>query len=75
MRDRQYRGYCMHNAQALAAAAEFRAKKPQVMAALASVPELDEGRQRGAAAYIEGFFRDIATDEDVRKRVLKTCIS
>ncbi len=75
VRDRQYRGYCMHNAQALAAAAEFRAKKPQVMAALASVPELDEGRQRGAAAYIEGFFREIATDEDVRKRVLKTCIN
>ena len=65
----------MHNAQALAAAAEFRAKKPQVMTALASVPALDEGRQRGAAAYIEGFFREIATDEDVRKRVLKTCIN
>jgi len=75
VRDRQYRGYCMHNTQALAAAAEFRAKKPQLMAALASIPELDEGRRRGAAAYIEGFFRDIATDEDVRKRVLKTCIS
>jgi len=75
VRDRQYRGYCMHNTQALAAAAEFRAKKPQLMAALASIPELDVGRRRGAAAYIEGFFRDIATDEDVRKRVLKTCIS
>jgi hypothetical protein len=45
------------------------------MTALASVPALDEGRQRGAAAYIEGFFREIATDEDVRKRVLKTCIN
>ena len=75
VRDRQYRGYCMHNTQALAAAAEFRAKKPQVMAVLASVPELDEGRRRGSAAYIENFFRDIATDEDVRKRVLRTCIS
>ena len=75
VRDRQYRGYCMHNAQALAAAAEFRAKKGQVLAAVASVPQLDESRKRGAASYLEGFFRDIATDEDVRKRVLKTCIS
>lgn len=75
VRDRQYRGYCMHNAQALAAAAEFRAKKGQVLAAIAGVPQLDEGRKRGAASYIEGFFRDIATDEDVRKRVLKSCIS
>jgi hypothetical protein len=65
----------MHNAQAIAAAAEFRAKKGQVMAALASVPQLDEGRRRGAVAYIESFYRDIATDEDVRKRVLKTCIT
>jgi hypothetical protein len=75
VRDRQYRGYCMHNVQALAAAAEFRAKKGQVLAAIAGVPQLDEGRKRGAASYLEGFFRDIATDEDVRKRVLKTCIS
>ena len=75
VRDRQYRGYCMHNAQALAAAAEFRAKKGQVLAAIAGVPQLDEGRKRGAATYLEGFFRDIATDEDVRKRVLKSCIS
>ena len=75
VRDRHYRGYCMHNAQAIAAAAEFRAKKGQVMAALASVPQLDEGRRRSAAAYIESFYRDIATDEDVRKRVLKTCIT
>ena len=75
VRDRQYRGYCAHNAQAVAVAAEFRAKKGQVMAALASVPQLDEGRRRGAAAYIESFYRDISTDEDVRKRVLKTCIT
>ena len=75
VRDRHYRGYCMHNAQALAAAADFRAKKAAVLAALAGVPQLDEGRRRGGASYIEGFYRDIATDEDVRKRVLKTCIS
>ena len=75
VRDRQYRGYCMHNVQAVAAAAEFRAKKGQVLAAIAGVPQLDEGRKRGAATYLEGFFRDIATDEDVRKRVLKSCIS
>jgi len=75
VRDRHYRGYCAHNAQAVAVAAEFRAKKPELLAALASVPQLEEGRQRGAAAYLESFFRDIATDEDVQKRVLKTCIS
>jgi hypothetical protein len=75
VRDRQYRGYCAHNAQAVAVAAEYRAKKPQLLAALMSIPLLQEGRRRGAEAYLESFFRDIATDEDVQKRVLKTCIN
>ena len=65
----------MHNAQAIAVAAEFRAKRPLILAALDGIPQLDEGRRRGAASYLEGFFRDIATDEDVRKRVLKTCMN
>jgi len=38
------------------------------------VPGLDGGRQQKAAAYLEGFFQDIATDEDVNRRLLKTCI-
>ena len=75
VRDRHYRGYCVHNAQAIAVAAEFRAKRPLILAALDGIPQLDEGRRRGAASYLEGFFRDIATDEDVRKRVLKTCMN
>jgi hypothetical protein len=75
VRERRYRGYCVHNAQAIAAAAEFRARRGELLAVLTAVPGLDDGRRRGAEAYLEGFFRDIATDEDVRKRVLKTCIS
>ena len=30
---------------------------------------------RGAAAYLDSFFRDIATDEALNKRVLRTCIN
>ena len=75
VRDRRYRGYCLHNAQALAAAAEFRARRGQLLAVLAAIPQLEDGRRRKAAAYLEGFFSDIATDEDVKKRLLKTCIN
>ena len=75
VRERRYRGYCMHNSQALAAAAEFRAKRPQLLAALTSVPGLDPKRGANAAVFLDGFFRDIATDESVIKRVLKTCIN
>ncbi len=65
----------MHNAQALAAAAEFRAKRGALLAVLAAIPRLEEGRRRKAAAYLDDFFRDIATDEQVTKRLLKTCIN
>ncbi len=75
VRDRQYRGYCAHNAQALVAAADFRAKQPQIIGILSAIPGLDERRRSGAAAYLDAFFRDIATDETTAKRVLKTCIS
>jgi hypothetical protein len=75
VRERRYRGYCFHNSAALAAAEEFRAKRGDLLAALAAVPQLDEGKRRGAATYLESFFRDIATDEDVTKRLLKTCIN
>lgn len=75
VRERRYRGYCVHNAQAYAAAAEFRAKQGQLVGILSAIPQLEEGRQRKAAAYLEDFFRDISTDEDVRKRLLKTCIN
>ena len=75
VRDRQYRGYCAHNAQALAAAAEFRAKQSQIVGVLSTIPGLDERRRAGAAAYLDTFFRDISTDETLSKRVLKTCIN
>ena len=75
VRDRRYRGYCLHNAQALAAAAEFRAKRGALLAVLAAIPGLEEGRRRKAAAYLDDFFSDIATDEQVTKRLLKTCIN
>lgn len=75
VRQRYYHDYCVHNAQAIQVAAAFRAKRSELLAVLGSIPQLDEARRRAAANYLEGFFRDIATDDDVRKRVLKTCIN
>lgn len=74
VRNRRYRGHCLHNAEALAAAAEFRARRGELLAQLASVPGLEEGRRRAAAVYLDGFFRDIADDESVRDRLLRTCV-
>jgi len=74
VRKRHYMGYCFFNAEALAAAAEFRAQRPALLASLGATPGLDESARRKAAAYLDGFFADIATDQDVGERVLKNCI-
>ena len=74
VRERRYRGYCMHNAQALRAAAELRGKRGQMLALLAAIPQLDEGSRRNAAVFLDSFFADIATDEAVTRRLLRTCV-
>ena len=74
VRDRVYRGYCIHNAQAVAVAADFRAKRGAMMAALDSVPQLEERTKRKATAFLDGFYRNIATDAELQRRVLNGCI-
>lgn len=75
VRTRYYRGYCRHNQQAFAAAAEFRARRAAVEAAFSEIPGMSDGTRRKALNYLGGFFADIATDESLRTRVLRNCIS
>jgi hypothetical protein len=74
VRERMYRGYCNHNAQAVAVAADFRAKRGEMLAVLNQVPQLEERTKRKAAAFLDGFFRNIATDAELQRRVLNGCI-
>jgi len=73
VRDRYYRGYCVHNPDALAAARQMREARPQILGVLAQVPGLDARSQSDAAAYLERFFADIASDADLNAKVLKRC--
>lgn len=75
VRERLYRGYCMHNAETIAQAREFRAAQPQLIAAVTSTPGLDPRTQKRAIAFLEPFFADIATDQSVTSRVLNRCIN
>jgi hypothetical protein len=75
VRDRYYRGYCAHNASAVGIAAEFRGKRPQMMADLAQVPGIDPKSVSRASAYVDRFFADIATDAAVNSKVLRRCAS
>ncbi len=74
VRTRYYMGYCRHNGEAIAAAAELRAKRSAIEATLSQIPDLSDRTRRQALSYLGGFFADIATDESLRTKVLKDCI-
>ena len=73
VRQRMYRGYCAHNAEVMAAARQFRDARPQLLATIAATPGLDARTQQRAAAFLEPFFADIATDASVNAKVLSRC--
>ena len=73
VRQRLYRGYCIHGAQAMAAAAEMRAKQAQIIGVLSQVPGLAPSTRDSAANYLGRFFTLIATDESAAK-ALRSCI-
>lgn len=73
VRQRKYRGYCIHGAQALAAAEQIRAKKAQIVGVLAEIPGLEPKTRSRAAAFLEGAFREIATSESANK-ALRSCV-
>ncbi|QNN64297.1 hypothetical protein H9L12_08035 [Sphingomonas rhizophila] len=74
VRERRYRGYCIHNDAVLAAAGDFRARRGAFLAELNAVPGLDRRRAAKASAYLEEFFALIATDQSVRARVINRCL-
>jgi hypothetical protein len=73
--ERLYRGYCVHNSDAIGAARQMREAQPQILGVLSQVPGLDPRTQARAAAYLNQFFASIATDASVGARVLNRCVS
>ena len=74
VRSRVSRGYGRHNAEALAVAAEFRAKRPAIEALFGQIPGMTPRTQSNALGYLAGFFSQIATDDSVRSKILKGCL-
>jgi hypothetical protein len=74
VRQRLYRGYCIHNADAIAAARQFRALQPQILGVLAQTPGMEPRTQQRAASFLGRFFADIATDDSTNTRVLRRCV-
>lgn len=72
---RHYRGFCVHNPQAQAAASEMLAARAAVLAELDAVPGLDAEVRARKSAYLAEFFDDIATPQKVEKNLLSSCVS
>lgn len=74
VRQRQYRGYCMHNGEAYFVAAQMRTQRPQLIAAISSTPGIDPKTVQRATAFLDSFFADIASNDTVKAKVLKSCL-
>ena len=75
VRERAYRGYCVHNNEVLVTARQFRSARPQLIGAITQVPGLDERAQRRAIAFLDPFFNQIATDQAVSANLLSRCVA
>ena len=73
VRQRRYRGFCVHNDQARAAAAAFRAKQNELLSAVSDIPGLEDRTRSNAEKYLAAFFDDIADDASLEKELLSTC--
>jgi hypothetical protein len=71
---RVYTGYCRFNPEMLAAAADFRARRPAIEAVYSQIPGMTERTRAKALAYLGSFYAQIATDQSVQTNILKKCV-
>ena len=74
VRTRVYQGYCRHNGEVIAAAAEFRAARPSIESMFGQIPGVEPRTRKDALSYLARFYDDIATDASLQSRVLKSCV-
>lgn len=73
VRQRKYRGYCIHSPNVVEAAAEFRSRRDAILGTLDEVPGLEADSRKRAARFLDRFFAEIATKDAVRNLV-RGCI-
>jgi len=70
VRQRSYRGYCSHLAQARAVATELSSRRAEFLGVFGTIPGMNPGTQAKAAGYLQGFFADVDSG-----RIFKTCVN
>ncbi len=73
VKTRVYRGFCAHDAQTLAAAADIRTRRQELEMTVRNTPGLSAKGADKMIDYLDGFFDDIADDDAVRKNLISKC--
>jgi hypothetical protein len=73
VRVRRYRGFCQHNEQARAFAANLLARRASLLAVVNQTPELSDASRQKAASYLGDFFDEIGSPEKLAE-MLKSCL-
>jgi hypothetical protein len=70
VRQRNYRGYCVHLAQARAVATQMSSRRAEFLGVFSTIPGLDPREQAKAINYLQGFFADVDSG-----KIFKSCIN
>jgi hypothetical protein len=73
VRQRIYRGFCLHNTQAQAFAADMAARRGSLIAIVDQTPQLEESTRTRADSYLGEFFDEVGSPAKVAE-LLKVCL-
>ncbi len=73
IRQRLYRGYCVHNSPLPMAAARFQQQKPAIKRLFTDAARLDSKTRRRALEYIDGFYAIIDSPQRFQMELIDKC--
>jgi hypothetical protein len=73
VRERRYRGFCIHNEEAKTFLAQISARRDSLIAILNETPQLEDRTRRNATAYLGDFF-DVAGSPSKTANLMKVCL-
>ncbi len=73
VRERLYRGFCIHNDTVIPALEEYRAKRTDFEALFDSETRLEERQRETALEFIAEFYTMLATDGDATRELIGNC--
>jgi hypothetical protein len=73
VRQRIYRGFCLHKEPARSYAAELAARRAALIGIVDSTPQLDDSARKRADSYLGDFFDEVSSPARVDE-LLKTCL-